>query len=61
MAALRAPAALGRRFVVSVGGEVGYVTAGLAGHVVSAEGQSRPDVAISGTWWSATLGVGLAR
>jgi hypothetical protein len=62
MAALRATVALGRRFVLALGGEVGYVTAGVAGHVVNADGQpGKPDVAINGAWWSATLGVGFGR
>jgi hypothetical protein len=60
MLALRASLAAGQRFVVSLGGELGYVTAGVAGHVVGANGQAS-DVAIRGAWWGATLGVGLAR
>jgi hypothetical protein len=60
MLALRASMAAGRTFVVSLGGELGWVTAGVAGHVVGANGQAS-DVAIRGAWWGATLGVGLAR
>jgi hypothetical protein len=45
----------GRGFALSLGGELGTVTSAVAGHV---DGQ--PDVAVSGLWWGATLGVGYA-
>ena len=51
----RAAATLGRSFVLSLGGEVGTVTSAVEGHV-----KGQPDVAVSGTWWSVTLGVGHA-
>jgi hypothetical protein len=52
----RAEAAVARRLVLSLGGELGYVTSAVAGHV-----QGHPDVAVSGGWWNVVLGVGYAR
>ena len=54
--AARATVALGRAVVASLGGELGYVTSDVVGHV---DGQ--PDLAVRGLWWGASLGVGLAR
>jgi hypothetical protein len=51
----RATTILGRGFELSLGGELGYVTSAVAGHV-----HGQPDVAVRGPWWSATLGVGYA-
>jgi len=48
--------AISRSFGASFGAEFGYVTSGVAGHV-----QGQPDVALSGAWWSVTLGVAYAR
>jgi hypothetical protein len=55
LVAARAQAALSRRLVLSLGGEVGYVTSAVAGHV-----EGHPDVAVSGVWWNVVLGVGYA-
>jgi len=52
----RATLALGRAFVASLGGEVGYVTSDVVGRV-----DGRPDLGVRGAWWNATLGVGFAR
>jgi hypothetical protein len=60
LVSLRASIAVARRVDVSLGGEVGYVTAGIAGNVIGAQGQTS-EVAIRGLWWGATLGVGPAR
>jgi hypothetical protein len=51
--AARAQASVSRRLVLSVGGELGYVTSAVAGHV-----EGHPDVAVSGAWWNVVLGVG---
>lgn len=56
LVAARAAAALGRSLVISLGGELGYVTSAVAGHV-----QGQPDVAVSGAWWNVVLGVGYAQ
>jgi hypothetical protein len=56
LVAARAQAALGQRVVLSLGGELGYVTSAVVGHVT---GQS--DLAVSGSWWNLVLGVGYAR
>ena len=55
LVAARAQAAVGRRVVLSLGGEVGYVTSAVAGHV-----EGHTDVAVSGAWWNIVLGVGYA-
>jgi hypothetical protein len=44
-----------RRFVVVIGGELGYATAGALGRVEGA-----PDIGVRGVWWSATAGAGFA-
>jgi hypothetical protein len=44
-----------RRFVVAVGGELGWATAGVLGRVEGA-----PDVGVRGVWWSANAGAGFA-
>jgi hypothetical protein len=53
LVAARAQVAVGQRVLLSLGGEVGYVTSAVAGHV---QGQSGVDV--SGAWWNLVLGVG---
>ena len=53
--ARRRPSASGSGVVLSLGGEVGYVTSAVAGHV-----EGHPDVAVSGAWWNVVLGVGYA-
>jgi hypothetical protein len=53
--AARAQAALARRIVLSLGGELGYVTSAVAGYV-----EGHPDIAVRGTWWNVLLGVGYA-
>jgi hypothetical protein len=53
LAAARATVTLGRSLVISLGGELGYVTSAIAGHV-----QGQPDVAVSGAWWNVVAGVG---
>jgi hypothetical protein len=52
---LRALVTPTRRFVVVVGGELGYATAGALGRVEGA-----PDVGVRGVWWSANVGAGFA-
>jgi hypothetical protein len=52
---MRGLLALPRRLILSVGGEVGYVTADVFGRVAGAA-----DVAVRGLWWNAVLGVGVA-
>jgi hypothetical protein len=44
-----------KRFVLVVGGELGYATAGALGRVEGA-----PDLGVRGVWWSATAGAGFA-
>jgi hypothetical protein len=56
LVAARAQAAIARRVVLSLGGELGYVTSAVVGHVT---GQS--DFAVRGPWWNVVLGVGYAR
>jgi hypothetical protein len=51
----RAEAAIAKRLVLSLGGELGFVTSAVAGHV-----QGHPDVAVSGGWWNVVFGVGYA-
>jgi hypothetical protein len=53
LVAARAQAAVGQRVVLSLGGEVGYVTSAVVGRVTG-----QPDLAVSGTWWNVVLGVG---
>jgi hypothetical protein len=55
LVAARAQAAVSRRIVLSLGGELGYVMSAVAGHV-----EGHPDVAVSGAWWNVVLGVGYA-
>jgi hypothetical protein len=55
LVAARGQALLGRRVVLSLGGESGYVTSAVVGHV-----EGHPDVAVSGRWWNILLGVGYA-
>ena len=55
LVAARLSANLGHRVVLSLGGELGYVTSAVAGHV-----QGQPDVSVSGAWWNVVLGVGYA-
>jgi hypothetical protein len=52
----RASAAVGHHVLLSLGGELGYVTSAVAGHIMD-----RPDVAVSGAWWNVVLGVGYGR
>jgi hypothetical protein len=44
-----------RRFVVVVGGELGWATAGALGRVEGA-----PDIGVRGVWWAVNGGVGFA-
>ncbi|MDB4983630.1 MAG: hypothetical protein JWM82_4382, partial [Myxococcales bacterium] len=46
---------LTKRFVLVVGGELGFATAGALGRVEGA-----PDLGVRGVWWSATAGAGFA-
>jgi len=55
LVAARVQAAVGQRVVLSLGGEVGYVTSAVAGRV-----EGHPDIAVSGTWWNVVFGVGYA-
>jgi hypothetical protein len=55
LVALRGRLALPRRFVVSLGAEVGDATAGLRGRVDGLD-----EVSVLGVWWNAMLGVGHA-
>ena len=56
LVAARLSTTMGRRVMLSLGGELGYVTSAVAGHV-----EGHPDVSVSGAWWSVALGVGYAR
>jgi hypothetical protein len=55
LVAARLTATVSRHVVLSLGGELGYVTSAVAGHV-----QGQPDVSVSGAWWNIVLGVGFA-
>jgi hypothetical protein len=55
LVAARAQATVGQRVVLSLGGELGYVTSAVAGRVTG-----HPDIAVSGAWWNLVFGVGYA-